>query len=211
MKNELRRDMRKHLKNLTSGVYRHIGSPQQILPASTKTLFTYLPFDNEIDPTNLTSLALAQGLTVAAPRIYEDNLIFNQLFSTTEPFTIGPYGIREPGESAPQLFPSPKIFPSAQIYPAKDCHQQSENCSSLLPLVVLVPGLAFARDGSRLGRGKGYYDRFLSSLIATYAGMREKITLIGVCHNFQIVSSVFAESHDIPVDCLLTESGSILI
>ncbi|HKL86209.1 MAG TPA: 5-formyltetrahydrofolate cyclo-ligase [Treponemataceae bacterium] len=193
MKNELRRSMHQQLKNLPEGVWRPVGRHEQVLPNNTKTLFVYLPFDNEIDPTPLTELALSQGIQVGAPRIVEENLIFHQILSATGPFTSGAYGIREPDANAEQLFPFYETFK------AKD----------LLPLVVLVPGLAFARDGSRLGRGKGYYDRFLSRLLTTYADKREEIRLIGVCHDFQILPSVYTESHDIPVDCLLTSSGVI--
>ena len=186
--------MRQQLKNLPEGVWRPIRRHEQVLPNNTKTLFVYLPFENEIDPTPLTELALLQGLQVAAPRIIEENLIFNQIINAKGPFINGAYGIQEPDTNAAQLYPLHETF----------------TVKELLPLVVLVPGLAFSRDGSRLGRGKGYYDRFLSRLLTTYADKREEIRLIGVCHDFQILPSVYTESHDIPVDCLLTSSGIIL-
>jgi 5-formyltetrahydrofolate cyclo-ligase len=78
------------------------------------------------------------------------------------------------------------------------------------PVLILVPGLAFDRLGNRLGRGAGYYDRFLESFFASYPEKRDEITLAGVCHSFQIVERVPVAAHDIPVDCLLTENGCIL-
>jgi 5-formyltetrahydrofolate cyclo-ligase len=66
---------------------------------------------------------------------------------------------------------------------------------------VLVPGLAFsARDGSRLGRGKGYYDRTLASADAA-------CRRIGVCFACQMRETVPHEPHDVPVQAIVTERG----
>lgn len=64
--------------------------------------------------------------------------------------------------------------------------------------VALVPGLAFDAKGGRLGRGGGFYDRFL-------AGFRGR--KIGVCFACQIVDEVPREPHDAAVDEVLTENG----
>jgi 5-formyltetrahydrofolate cyclo-ligase len=66
--------------------------------------------------------------------------------------------------------------------------------------VILVPGLAFTRRGQRLGRGGGYYDRYLASLPA-------ETLKIGVCFGFQIFESLPTESHDQTVDGVVTEAG----
>jgi prolyl-tRNA editing enzyme YbaK/EbsC (Cys-tRNA(Pro) deacylase) len=66
--------------------------------------------------------------------------------------------------------------------------------------IVLVPGLAFDRSGGRLGRGKGYYDRFLKSLPRSTAR-------IGVTTDESIVNAVPIHDHDELVDWLATESG----
>lgn len=60
------------------------------------------------------------------------------------------------------------------------------------PPLILVPGLAFTKDGKRLGHGAGYYDRFLSSL------SRGQVTA-GVCFSCQIANALPEEAHDIPV------------
>jgi 5-formyltetrahydrofolate cyclo-ligase len=66
--------------------------------------------------------------------------------------------------------------------------------------VILVPGLAFTPGGQRLGRGGGYYDRYLAALPAG--------TLkIGVCFGFQIVGALPTEPHDQTVDVVVTEAG----
>ncbi|MDE0519021.1 MAG: 5-formyltetrahydrofolate cyclo-ligase [Bdellovibrionales bacterium] len=62
--------------------------------------------------------------------------------------------------------------------------------------VCFVPALAFDREGRRLGRGKGFYDRILSQ----FTGLK-----LGLAHVFQICNSTLPEeSHDIRVDAVLT-------
>lgn len=58
--------------------------------------------------------------------------------------------------------------------------------------LMIVPGVAFDRKGNRLGRGKGYYDRFLSQHLA--------VKRIGICFDFQLVDEVPAEPFDIRMD-----------
>ena len=69
------------------------------------------------------------------------------------------------------------------------------------PDLVLVPGLAFDSRGARLGRGRGFYDRWLSENPAVKA--------LGVCFKCQIVERVPSEPHDARVHAILTEEGFI--
>ncbi len=57
--------------------------------------------------------------------------------------------------------------------------------------LVIVPGMAFDKNGNRLGRGKGYYDKLLS---------RIKAHKVGLCFDFQMVNSVPTQPHDIRMD-----------
>lgn len=66
--------------------------------------------------------------------------------------------------------------------------------------VVLVPGALFARDGARLGHGKGYYDRLL-------AGVRPEIPRVGVAGFGRLVERLPTEPHDVPMTHLVTERG----
>lgn len=74
--------------------------------------------------------------------------------------------------------------------------------SELLPDVCLIPVLAFDRNGGRLGRGAGHFDR-------TVMGLRKKksILAVGVGFSAQEVSHVPVEPHDQPLDAVLTEKG----
>ncbi|MCI5064878.1 5-formyltetrahydrofolate cyclo-ligase [bacterium] len=70
--------------------------------------------------------------------------------------------------------------------------------------VILVPGLAFDKLGNRIGRGKGYYDRFLGQ-----AGMLQALR-IGVCWELQIVERISPDIHDIPVHAVCAEEEYFL-
>lgn len=61
---------------------------------------------------------------------------------------------------------------------------------------AIIPGIAFDRRGGRLGFGKGYYDRFLSE----FRGVK-----IGFCYEFQLIDELPLDSHDIPMDIIITE------
>lgn len=68
--------------------------------------------------------------------------------------------------------------------------------------LIIVPGIAFDRNGNRLGRGKGFYDRLLAST---------KATKIGVGYEFQIVEEIPVEQHDVSMDYVISPSGCITI
>lgn len=68
--------------------------------------------------------------------------------------------------------------------------------------LIIVPGVAFDKKGRRLGRGKGFYDRLLSTASATK---------IGVGYEFQLYEELPAEKHDVPMDMVLTEQTTIIV
>lgn len=66
------------------------------------------------------------------------------------------------------------------------------------PSLLLIPGMAFDKKGGRLGRGKGFYDRFLSE----FKGLK-----VGICFEEQLVDTVPREDHDVSVDFVVSERG----
>lgn len=68
--------------------------------------------------------------------------------------------------------------------------------------VIVVPGVAFDRQGMRLGRGKGFYDRLLATA---------KATKIGIGYEFQLVEEIPSEPHDVAMDMVITEHTTIII
>lgn len=67
--------------------------------------------------------------------------------------------------------------------------------------LTLVPGVSFDREGNRLGRGKGYYDRLLPKL-SSYN--------VGICFGFQISEKIPCESFDRKMDAVLSEKGWLI-
>lgn len=72
------------------------------------------------------------------------------------------------------------------------------------PTLVITPLLGFDRNGNRLGYGKGHYDRALTRL-------RDggRVFVCGLAYFGQEVEAVPAEPHDVPLDWVMTERGSI--
>lgn len=71
---------------------------------------------------------------------------------------------------------------------------------------ALVPGLAFTRAGHRLGRGRGFYDRFLQKAISRRkaSGLKPLIK-IGIGFHEQVVEELPCETHDVVLDAVLTD------
>lgn len=68
--------------------------------------------------------------------------------------------------------------------------------------LIIVPAVAYDKKGNRLGRGKGFYDRLLSST---------KATKIGVGYDFQLIEEIPSEPHDVPMDIVITQNSTIII
>lgn len=148
-------------------------------------LLSFLSLDSEISTDEITSLCFTDNKKIFVPRICEDNLnmIFYQLDknqSLEQQTEKNIYNISEPVTSLKKL----------------------ENTMITDKTIILIPGLAFSADGSRLGRGKGFYDTFLSQI--------GNCIKIGLCYSFQIIDSIPLEKHDLKVDYLLTEKNLLL-
>ena len=68
--------------------------------------------------------------------------------------------------------------------------------------LVVVPAVAYDRKGHRLGRGKGFYDRFLQ---------HTKATKIGIGYEFQLLDELPSEPHDVAMDMIVTQNTTIII
>ncbi len=69
-------------------------------------------------------------------------------------------------------------------------------------IICFTPLIACSRDGSRLGRGRGYYDRFFAE--------HPHIWRVGVCYSAQILDSIPTEPHDQKLDCVVSEEGILV-
>jgi len=71
-----------------------------------------------------------------------------------------------------------------------------------VPEILIIPGLAFSLNGERLGRGRGYYDRYLEH----FTGVR-----IGVCFEEQLLAKIPCEDHDAKMHLIVTEKRVVKI
>lgn len=135
----------------------------------------YFPVGAEVDTAHLAQSALQAGKRVAWPRTRPGEIALEFASCLPPDLIAGALGTRQPPLDA-------------AIVPIGD-----------LDLVV-VPGVAFDRDGHRLGRGGGYYD-------ATLALLAKRTVRVGLAFELQLVSAVPCEPHDAQVDGVVTERG----
>jgi len=136
------------------------------------TILFYFPFRGEVDLLPLLREACREGRRVLLPVVRGEEMEA-ALFPGEERLRPNAFGIPEPGEEAPRIPP-----------------EEVE--------LVLVPGLAFDREGFRLGFGRGYYDRFL---------FRTRAFRLGVAYSAQVVEELPREEGDLPMHALVTEEG----
>jgi 5-formyltetrahydrofolate cyclo-ligase len=139
-----------------------------------KIILFYASLTKEVDTDIMIKDAQEQGKTIALPVVEEgEKKIIPYLVSDFDSrFVIGAYGIREPDKE----FSEPISIDALDL--------------------VIVPGIAFDREGNRLGRGKGYYDRFLKIL-------PKHVLTIGLAFDFQIVCNLPHSSVDSPVNKII--------
>ena len=137
------------------------------------TVLLFCSKAQETDSTELIRALLRQGKKVALPRCQEDGWMEYFCIDSFSSACLQPgyYGILEPvGDERPVL---------------------TERS------VCIVPGVAFTRDGRRLGQGGGYYDRFLSAHPGLYS--------IGMTYESFVLDDIPCEPHDCGVDAVITE------
>lgn len=132
------------------------------------TVYGYLPYNQEVRTVPMLERALADGKKVAVPKVYGDEMKFIYLTDLTQ-VACGYAGIPEPIADEPV----------------------ADNPTAL----VLMPGLAFDKEGHRIGYGGGFYDKFLAA--------EPGHPTVALCYEFQVLPHLQTEEFDIPVDCVL--------
>ncbi|HEU5359714.1 MAG TPA: 5-formyltetrahydrofolate cyclo-ligase [Candidatus Deferrimicrobiaceae bacterium] len=147
-------------------------------PAPGLKIALYSAMRGEVGTDRIRERCLADGAWVYYPRMVEDgNLTFFRHEEKDE-WVPGRFGIREP-----------------HVPPGAEGIRKGFN-------LVVVPGLAFDAAGRRLGRGHGYYDRFLFGLGGTAVA-------VGLAFSWQLVPEVPVDAWDVPVDAVVTENGVV--
>jgi 5-formyltetrahydrofolate cyclo-ligase len=185
-KKELRQLILKSRRNLSSEEMESFSSiiisklSKHELFKKSKVIFSYMPFDNEVNILPLNKYIIEQGKSLLIPRILDDRLMEPVLIKHLNNGQLikNHYGILEPSKEL-LAFNINKID------------------------LVLVPGLAFDFSGNRLGRGRGYYDNFLEKC-------GNNTFLLGIAYDFQIFDAIPAEAHDKKVNGIITEKRLLI-
>ena len=174
------------------------------LYTSCTTLLAYMPLEDEADITPVLEDALSKGKKVFLPRIFPGTNYMEFYRYTKETATdTDQYGITQPLENKAQSFSKFLEWLSIQQYsPAahtSDYVDIAEHDQSVEHILILVPGRAFTKDGRRLGRGKGFYDIYLSKIPQIF-----NIRKTGVCLKCQLLPSIPTTPDDIFMDSVFS-------
>ncbi|MBR2397918.1 MAG: 5-formyltetrahydrofolate cyclo-ligase, partial [Clostridia bacterium] len=132
------------------------------------TVFIYLSFGTEVDTKAIVDRLFKLGKTVCVPKIVDGKMKSVKIDKSTE-LIINDYGIKEP------------ILEE-----------------ELLPDLAIVPMVAFNEGCYRVGYGKGYYDRYFSSINCD-------VLKIGVAYEEQKVCGFDIDEYDVPCDIIITD------
>lgn len=171
------------MEQTASSVCASVTSSAEYKAASL--IIGFMPMQDEVDVIPLLEQALKDGKKVAVPKmaLSGNDMEFYYISDLKSSFTQdNKYNIKEPSENCKKL--EPQEIPSDAI--------------------ILIPGLVFNLEGARLGRGKGYYDKYLLRI----PDANNKI-LCGVCFTICVTKAVPMEENDMRVNYLLNEYGFI--
>ena len=138
----------------------------------------YYSLGNEVNVSSAISKLNASCKTVYVPMVLPENRMQFAPVDDTTPLTLNRYGIKEPQVDRESFVDATRLD------------------------AVLVPLVGFDKQCNRMGMGGGYYDRCFAHRKST----RGAPVLIGVAFEIQLADSVFAESWDVPLDFVATES-----
>ena len=140
-----------------------------------ETVLIFMSISHEPDTDEIIRHALRAGKTVAIPKCVGNDLVF--------------YRIDSPDDVNPGRFSVPEPVRTDDQYRVRMTDQS----------LIILPGLAFDKNGFRLGYGAGFYDRYLKD-----DSYRNKLM---IAFSFQEVDQVPIHTDDVPVDWIVTDKG----
>ena len=173
-KKELRRQIRELKRAMTSeqidAASARLGELFLNCPQykEAKTIYGYLPYNQEVRTVPMLEQAMRDGKRIAVPKCHGDEMRFIYMDDLSK-VEKGYANIPEPIADDPV----------------------ADDKTAL----VLMPGMAFTKDGKRMGYGGGFYDKFLAA--------EPDHPTVALCYDFQMVEDLPTEDYDIPVDCVL--------
>jgi 5-formyltetrahydrofolate cyclo-ligase len=139
----------------------------------------YLSMPDELDTSALLDIAFREGKDVYAPKVESDTgMRFFRVTPDPASWIVGAFDIREPAGKEEDVF---RLASG--------------------PVLVVSPGLAFDRRGNRMGRGKGFYDRFYEKLFKESPDSK----ICALCMSGAIVNEVPTDQYDRRVDAICTQ------
>lgn len=177
-KESIRKQVKQAVKTL-SETEKHLLSQQVMMRLESlacfqnaKTIMVYASLPDEVE-TNYILQHYAKEKLILLPVVCGEELQLYP-FKGFNNLCIGSYGIKEP------------------------CRSENPFTDYKTIELIITPGVAFDKQLHRLGRGKGYYDRFLANNKLTNAYK------IGICYPCQVIENIPTETHDISIDELIT-------
>lgn len=134
-----------------------------------RSIAAYWSLPDELPTHNLIAALVAEGHDVYLPHIVGKDLFFYKYVGAEFLTAEKSYGIGEPTEQQPL--------------------DESQ------PFCALIPGVAFTSDGRRLGRGAGFYDRWLARC--------SSVTKIGIAMHEQKLTDIPVDEHDVVMDVVI--------
>lgn len=186
----LKAQSEKELEGASAAIGRHLAGFLSAIGVVDRQnlLLAYIPIRGEVDPIIGVSAVLKGGWRLGVGRGISAS-------APLQPVAVGPAlvegGRWDTSACVPDVWGVPVPRDHSPIPPSAI-------------RAVLVPGLAFDRQGHRLGRGAGVYDRFLATLPAS-------TWRIGLVTAARLVDALPTERHDTPMHAIVTEDGCLRI
>lgn len=133
---------------------------------NAQTIILYYSLHDEVNTHHLIDLLSETGKKILLPYVKDDTEMELREYGGPDDLRKGCYGIMEP---------TGNTFTNLETID-----------------VAVIPGMSFDSNGNRLGRGKGYYDRFLKKIPDVYK--------IGICFDFQKVDNIPTGLYDVKMD-----------
>lgn len=191
-KQGFRRNLRLHISELEENFF--IQKSEEIcknilsweIYQKAKTILFYMPLKTEPNIFKVIEDSFSQKKECYIPKITDEItmkfFLLEKEKSILEQVESGFYGILEPKENLPLL--------------------QIEDLQKKDDILIFVPAMAFDKDKNRIGKGKGFYDRFLSKIFENSKG---NITLAGISFDCFIFEKIPTEKNDVKVDFIISD------
>lgn len=148
----------------------------------SENIFIYISYDSEINTKDIIMRAIKEGKKIYVPRTEFSTKLMNAVrIENFDNLVESRYGILEPKKDEPFIDPND------------------------LDLIV-VPGVAFDKNGGRVGYGAGYYDRYFKRINNEN---KSKIIKLVLAYDFQLIDKVPTDEEDVLIDAVMTEKQFI--